>query len=139
MAAGNLWNAGATVASNNGIAVNGALADSLVTDFGGAAGSAGIPNDWNLCIEGIYYDAVAAVAVRIYLASALATTEDNRQDLLESAVLTAPPTHWIGTNYNVPRTQVTVGNWQPHLLLITKAAGNAKVRVKFSWKPPGVC
>lgn len=139
MAAGNLWNAGAAVASNNGIAVNAALTDSLVTDFGGAATSAAIPADWNLCIEGIWYDAVAAVAVRIYLASALATTEDNRQTLLDSAVLTAPPDHWVGPSFNVPRTQVIVGNWQPHLLLITKDVGDAKVRVKFSWKPPGVC
>lgn len=132
-----LWNGGTS--NSNGIAVNAALADSLVTDFGGAAAAATILPDWTLCIDAIYFDAVAAVDVRIYLAAELADTEDDRQSLLDSAGVGAQVQHWVGPSFTVPRVQLTVGIWQPHLLLITKSVGNAKVRVHWSWRPPGSC
>lgn len=131
-----LWNGGTV---NNGIAVNAAVADSVVTNFGGATAAGSEQADWILCIDGIYFDAVAAVDVRIYLAPIQGDTEDNRSSLLDSAGIGAQVQHWVGPSFNVPRTQITVGIWQPHLLLITKSVGNAKVRVHWSWRPPGSC
>jgi hypothetical protein len=135
-----IWNAGsAAPPSSNGIVVNGVLADSLVTDFGGQAAAASISADWILCIDGIYFDAVAAVAVRIFLAPVAGDTEDDIQDLLNSATVGSDVQHWVGPSFNVPRVEILSGVWQPHTLRITKADGNAKVRVHWSWRPPGSC
>lgn len=132
------WNGGQN-ANSNGIVVNGALADSLVTDFGGATHAATVPNDWILCVDGIYYDAVALSDVRIFLAPVAGDTEDDIQDILNSTTLGSQVQHWVGYQFNVPRVQIIAGTWQPHTLRITKSAVDAKVRVHWSWRPPGRC
>lgn len=105
--------------------VNGALADSLVTDFGaGFSQNTRLPIDSKLCLA-IHYQGVAAVAVRLFLAAAAGATLDNVVLIFDSATATASGN---AQNYSgcvdVP---IQTGILQPLTFRITKGATNASI------------
>lgn len=116
------------------IAVNGLLADSLITDFDGAAGvapSIGVP-EATLCLT-VYYQAVASVAVNVFLAPGAGATLDNVVPVFNSAALTPATAQNFQQKISVP---LQAGNL-PLELRITKDATNASVWIRWTVDVPG--
>jgi hypothetical protein len=117
--------------------VNGALADSLVTDFGGASSPTvtPYPPDCELCLK-FWYSSSAATQVLIFLATAAGAAAQNTIPIWNSAnqTPTADSTQFLPMFcVSVP---IIAGTQQPMQLRITKAASTAIIRAK--WTPiPG--
>lgn len=112
--------------------VNGALADSLVTDFGGALGATNVtlPPDSELCLT-LDYSSSAASQVRIYLATGVGAAAQNLVMIYDSAFQTNPgadSTQYLtGICVSVP---LIPGTQVPMQLRITKANTTAIIRFK---------
>lgn len=110
--------------------VNGALADFLVTDFGGGVSGSTIalPPDGRLCLE-FHYSSTAATQVQIYLAPAPAAAAQNIVMVYDSAFQTNPAAdstqYLTGICVDVPIAQ---GTLIPMFLFITKAPSTANIR-----------
>lgn len=112
------------------IAVNGALTDSLVSNFGGSA--AGVPSDYRLCIDKLSYSGRTATTLELYLAVAAGgNAEDHNLIVTSSSQLAYEAPSWI-----VPRVAAT---GVPYSLWITKGAVNANIILGWKWIPPGGC
>lgn len=113
---------------------NGALADALVTDFGGSAmtpGSTNIPPlDWVLCLSAMEYGSAASVAVRIFFEPVLASAAE-----LQKEIVNVTQQYFVWPSVIVPRD----GNGVPFVMAITKAATNARLGYKYEWLAPGGC
>jgi hypothetical protein len=123
------------MSSWNEVPVNGALVDSLVVTFDGP-NSNSIPRDYVICVDTIYFSSDAPVAVRIFLANTVGATEDNRITIFDTAGLGVNRSQWMGPAFEVP---FDPGQTVPMHMRITKGASNAKIRLHWSLKPPGVC
>jgi hypothetical protein len=113
---------------------NGALADVLVEDFGRAlmvaTPSLIPPIDMVLCLETMEYGAAASVAVRIFFAEAAAAAAENQKEIVN-----VTDDYFIWSPVTVPRAPTGL----PWTLRITKAATNANLGYRFTWKRPGNC
>lgn len=113
-------------------AVNGALADFLVTDFGGvnAPTTTPSPPDGELCLI-FHYSSTVATQVQIFLATAAGAAGQNIVMIYDSAFQTNPAANstqfLTGICVAVPIIQ---GTQQPMQLRITKAASTATIRWK---------
>ncbi len=114
------------------VAVNGALADTLVTDFGravmGTVPDLIPPEDWVLCLKSLEYGAVASVAVEIYFSEVAAATADFRKQVVNDTLQ-----FFIWPSIEVPRST----DGRPWAMYITKAATNANIGFRYRWQPPG--
>jgi hypothetical protein len=115
-------------------AVNGALADSLVNDFGRAAFNANPaiipPIDWSICLVALDYGAAASVAVRIFFATAAGAAAENQFELVNTTTQ-----YFVWTSFEIPRDSAGL----PYTMRITKAATNANLYYRWRWIPPGGC
>lgn len=116
------------------LAVNAALADSLVESFGLTQMQADPdlipPLDMVLCLETMEYGAAASAAVRLFFAEAVGSTADDQKEIVD---LTTD--YFIWSPVTVPRTAAGL----PWTLRITKAITNANIGYRYSWKRPGGC
>lgn len=114
--------------------IDGALADSLVEDFGRAAMIAGTqptpPLDLLLCVEAFEYGSAASVSVQFFLA----TTNGVAAELTKQ-VVNVTQQFFIWSSFAVPRDV----NGRPFQLRVTKAATNARIGYRYRWKPAGEC
>lgn len=115
--------------------VNGALADSEVEDFGGAA-MAGTtmpipPSDFRLKLVTLEYGGAAAVAVRIFFATAAGVAAELQKEVVNEASVQ----YFIWPCVYVPRDT----NGLPYTMRITKAATNARLGYFYQWVPSGGC
>lgn len=119
-------------------AVNGALADSLVTNFGGViAANTALPPDSELSLI-FHYSSSAASQVQIYLATAAGAAPQNIVMIYDSAFQTNPAadsTQYL-TNVCVA-IPIQQGILQPLQLRITKANTTANIRWKVTPKLGG--
>lgn len=118
------------------IPINGALADSLVTDFGGSltAQNTTLPPDSRCCLT-FHYSAAAATQVQIYLALAAGVSADQIVMAYDSALQTNPgadQTQYI-TNWSVD-VPIDATTRRPWPVRITKAATNANFTFKIDVK-----
>lgn len=111
--------------------VNGALADSLVQDFGRAAMVLDArlipPTDWRLCLETVNFSGAASVAVRIFFAEQAGVAAELQVELFST---TSQYIEW--TPFIVPRASAT---GLPYTMRITKAATNANMTYAWKWVP----
>ncbi len=119
------------------LVINGAVADTLVDDFGGATGGpSSLPADQRICLR-VDYSSDAQTQVIIYLALSNAAADENVVMLYDSRQQTVPAvdsTQWVtDLTTSVP---FLVG--LPMQLRITKAASDAVIRWEwFSMMGPG--
>lgn len=108
------------------VVVNGALADSLVADFGGANSQPGsLPPDARMCLT-VHYSASAATQVRLYLAIAAAAAAQDQVLIYDSALQLNPGPNL--TDYFTAQISVPILSNTPMQMRITKAASNATIR-----------
>ncbi len=120
--------------------VNGVLADSLVTDFGGvnAPTTTPYPPDCELCLK-FWYSSSAATQVLIFLATAGGAAAQNTIPIWNSAnqTPTADSTQFLPMFcVSVPIIQ---GTQQPMQLRITKGNSTAIIRWKSTPLPGPGC
>lgn len=115
------------------IAVDGALADVLVDDFGGSTVSASLPRDQRLCIT-VDYAAAAAGQLQLWLATGAGVAAEDRIMLYDSAFQTNPganQTQYVtGLVVSVP---IDTSTMTPYQLRITKGNFNANVWIAAAW------
>lgn len=115
------------------IAVNGALADSLVNDFGAGVVPGNLPNDGRMCLT-IEYAAASAGQLMLWLATGVGVAVQNRIMLYDSAYQTNPgadQTQYVtGLTVSVP---LVPGTRAPYQLRITKGNFNANIWLAWSW------
>lgn len=111
------------------IAVNGALADVLVTDFGGAQSKTVTASDSAALCVVLEYSAAAAGSLLLYLATSAGPAPEDRVVIYNSAYQTTPDTteSIAGLQFEVPLVQATR---VPYSLYITKAANNANILLR---------
>lgn len=108
------------------VVVNGALADSLVADFGGVNGQlASLPSDARMCLT-VHYSASAATQVRLYLATAALAAAQDQVLIYDSALQLNPGPNL--TDYFTAQISVPILANTPMQLRITKAASTATIR-----------
>lgn len=101
---------------------NGALADTLVTDFS-TLGPFAV--DGVLCVL-LKYNGATAIQVRIFSATAAAVAEEFRNDIYNSATQLNPGADQTQKLNDYP-SQIIIEAGVPWTLRITKAAGNAQL------------
>lgn len=121
-------------------AVNGALADSLVTDFDAASSpSTRLPQDGELCLV-FHYSSSAASQVRIFLATAAGAAAANLVMVYDSAFQTNPAADSTQYLTNICVTvPLASGTLIPMQLRITKANTTANIRWKATPKMGPTC
>lgn len=109
------------------LAVNGALADSLIDDFGGANSPiSALPPDARACLL-FHFSADAEIAVQLYLAISNAAADENIEMIWDSTYQTNPAadsTQWVTSG----QISIPIQNGLLHQFRITKAAADANVR-----------
>lgn len=119
------------------LAINGAVADTLIEDFGGAVGGpSSLPPDQQICLR-VDYSSDAQTQVILYLALSNAAPDEDIIMLHDSRVEATPDTtQWLTDIV----TSVPVFGGLPMQLRITKGASDARVRwTWFSSMGPGGC
>jgi hypothetical protein len=108
------------------IAVNGALADSLVWDFGGVlANNTVLPPDSRLCVT-LDYKSAAATQLYLFLATGAGVAAELQDTVYDSAFQTNPGADQT-TTLKDWAFQVPILAGVPLGLRITKAATNANI------------
>lgn len=116
------------------IAVNGALADSLVFDFGGTlAVGTSLPPDCRLCVQ-IAYASSAPTQLQLWLATGVGVAAELRVFLYDSAFQTNPGPDSTQYITNLAASDVIQPGGIPYQLRITKAASTANIWLAYSWK-----
>ncbi len=106
-------------------AVNGALADSLVTNFGGGnAQTANLGADARMCLT-LTYSADAATQVRIFLAPTSASPAEEQVLIYDSALQLNPAADTTDYLTNISVDVPIQSSGRPLELRITKAASDA--------------
>lgn len=107
------------------LAVNGAVADTLVENFGGATGTpSSLPQDQQICLR-VDYSSDAQTQVILYLAVSNAAADENIIMLHDSRTEPVPDTtQWLTDIVTI----VPFLNNLPYQLRITKGASDAFVR-----------
>lgn len=107
-------------------AVNGALIDSLVTDFGGAlSNNVAMPQDSRLCLT-FHFSCDTPTAVQLYLAYSAGAAAQLITMIYDSALQTNPgPDQTDYLTNIVVDVPIDPSTRRPKSLRITKAAGNA--------------
>lgn len=109
------------------LAVNGALADSLIDNFGGANSPiSALPPDARVCLL-FHYSSDAETAVQIYLATTNAAADENIEMVWDSTYQTNPApdsTQWVTSG----QISIPIQNGLLHQFRITKAASDANIR-----------
>ncbi len=115
-------------------AANGALADTLIDDFGRAAMNAGtqpIPSlDWRLCLVSLDWGSAGSAAIRVFFAEQAGVAAE-----LQFELVNLTTQYFVWPSFEVPRSSSGL----PYTMRITKAAGNATIGYRYVWQKAGSC